>query len=97
MFKAAKVEPKAYRSTGCRECNETGSRGRIGIYELLEITPEIRNHITNEDSEDLIRKTALSQGYRPLLTDGLQKVNKGMVSLEEVLRVCRTVGESKKK
>ena len=97
MFKAAKVEPKAYRSTGCRECNETGSRGRIGIYELLEITPEIRNHITNEDSEDMIRKTALSQGYRPLLTDGLQKVNKGMVSLEEVLRVCRTVGESKKK
>ena len=97
MFKTAKVEPKAYRSTGCRECNETGSRGRIGIYELLEITTEIRNHITNEDSEEMIRQTALSQGYRPLLTDGLQKVNKGLVSLEEVLRVCRTVGESKKK
>jgi len=97
MFKNAGVEPIAYDSHGCRECNDTGSRGRVGIYELLEITPEIRTHITNEDSEEMIRQTALSQGYRPLLTDGLQKVAQGVVSLEEVLRVCRTLGESKKK
>jgi type II secretory ATPase GspE/PulE/Tfp pilus assembly ATPase PilB-like protein/serine/threonine protein kinase len=96
MFESAKIpDPGAYRSVGCRDCNQTGSRGRIGIYELLEITTEIRNHITNEDSEEMIRQTALAQGYRPLLTDGLQKVAQGLVSLEEVLRVCRTVGDSK--
>jgi type IV pilus assembly protein PilB len=98
MFEEAKIpNPVAYRSVGCRDCNQTGSRGRVGIYELLEITTEIRNHITNEDSEEMIRRTALAQGYRPLLTDGLQKVTQGVVSLEEVLRVCRSVGQSKSK
>lgn len=87
--------PRAFRSEGCRECNQTGSRGRVGIYELLEVTPAIRNHITNSDTEEQIRETALKQGYRPLLADGIDKVYNGVVSLEEVLRVCRTVGQSK--
>ena len=67
----------------------------MGIYELLEVTPAIRNHITNSDTEEQIRETALKQGYRPLLADGIDKVYNGVVSLEEVLRVCRTVGQSK--
>lgn len=84
---------RAYQSRGCRACNQSGSRGRLGIYELLEMTPELRNLITDSASEEAVRSQAIAQGYRPLLSDGLHKVSQGLVSLEEVLRVCRTAGQ----
>jgi type II secretory ATPase GspE/PulE/Tfp pilus assembly ATPase PilB-like protein/serine/threonine protein kinase len=84
-------KPKMYKGRGCRKCHQSGHRGRVGLYELLEITPEIRAHINRGDHEEEIRKTAESQGFRDLLTDGLDKVSRGFVSLEEVLRVCKTV------
>jgi type II secretory ATPase GspE/PulE/Tfp pilus assembly ATPase PilB-like protein len=83
--------PKMYKGRGCRKCHQSGHRGRVGLYELLEITPEIRAHINRGDHEEEIRKTAASQGFRDLLTDGLDKVTRGFVSLEEVLRVCKTL------
>ena len=84
-------KPKMYKGRGCRKCHQSGHRGRLGLYELLEITPEIRAHINRGDHEEEIRKTALEQGFQDLLTDGLDKVVRGFVSLEEVLGVCKTV------
>ena len=55
----------------------------------MEITPEIRALINRSAPEEELRETALSQGFQPLLADGLDKVQNGLVSLEEVLRVCK--------
>lgn len=84
-------KPRMFKGKGCRRCHQTGHRGRVGLYELLEVTPEIRAHINRGDQEEAIRETATKQGFRDLLYDGLQKVCEGQVSLEEVLRVCKTV------
>lgn len=84
-------EPKMYKGKGCRKCHQSGHRGRVGLYELLEVSPEIRAHINRGDHEEFIRETAKAQGFQELLTDGLEKVTQGYVTLEEVLRVCKTV------
>ncbi len=85
------TEPKMYKGRGCRKCHQSGHRGRVGLYELLEVTPEIRAHINRGDHEEEIRKTAYAQGFKDLLSDGLEKVCNGFVTLEEVLRVCKTI------
>lgn len=82
--------PKMYKGRGCRKCHQSGLRGRVGLYELLEVSPEIRAHINRGDNEEKIRATAESQGFQGLLSDGLEKVCRGHVTLEEVLRVCKT-------
>ena len=84
-------KPKMYKGRGCRKCHQSGHRGRVGLYELFEVSNEIRAHINRGDHEDLIRETAEEQGFHDLLSDGLNKVVRGFVSLEEVLRVCKTV------
>lgn len=83
--------PKMFKGQGCRKCHQSGHKGRVGLYELLEVTPEIRAHINRGDHEEEIRKTAASQGFKDLLSDGLEKVCRGLVTLEEVLRVCKTI------
>ena len=92
LFTSHGIEnPKMYRGRGCRKCHHSGHRGRVGLYELLEITPEIRAHVNRGDLEEQIRETAVNQGFQDLLSDGLEKVVQGYVALEEVLRVCKTV------
>ena len=84
-------EPRAFRGKGCRSCHQSGHRGRLGIYELLEITPEIRSLINRGAHEEEIKAQAVEQGFHDLLGDGLLKVRAGLISLEEVLRVCKTI------
>ncbi len=84
-------EPRAFRGRGCRRCHQTGHKGRLGVYELLEVTPEIRSLINRSCHEEEIKSQALDQGFRDLLADGLHKVKSGLISLEEVLRVCKTL------
>lgn len=84
-------EPKMFRGTGCKTCNHTGYQGRIALYELLEITPELRDLITSTATEAVLKEAAIASGYEPLLVDGLRKVKRGLVTLEEVQRVCKTL------
>jgi type II secretory ATPase GspE/PulE/Tfp pilus assembly ATPase PilB-like protein len=92
LFESRGVEnPQAFRGRGCRRCHQSGHRGRLGVYELLEVTPEIRSLINRSAHEEDIKRTALEQGFRDLLADGLNKVKAGLISLEEVLRVCKTI------
>ncbi len=92
MFASRQVEnPRAFRGTGCRSCHQSGHRGRLGIYELLEITPEIRSLINRGAHEEELKAQAVEQGFNDLLADGLIKVRAGMISLEEVVRVCKTI------
>jgi general secretion pathway protein E len=72
---------------GCVECRMTGYRGRIGLYEVMLNSDEIRELTIKRASADEIRTVAIAQGMTPLRDDGLEKVRLGITSIEEVLRV----------
>ncbi|MFH1414383.1 MAG: type II secretion system ATPase GspE [Candidatus Omnitrophota bacterium] len=76
-----------YRGKGCMKCKNAGFSGRIGIYELLLINQEIKDMVLAKASADEIEKKARSKGMRSLYDDGLEKVKRGLTSIEEVLRV----------
>ena len=77
-----------YRSTGCPECLNTGYQGRIGIFELMVMTDDLKNFILTSSDSNQIRKRALEAGgMLTLRQDGLQKVMAGLTTLEEVFRV----------
>jgi general secretion pathway protein E len=86
-FKAAPPE-FVYRPVGCLECRNTGYKGRIGIYEILVFTPEIRRIITPETDLQALSQAALKQGMRPLRVAGAAKVAAGVTTMEEVHRVA---------
>jgi len=75
-----------YKGKGCDQCNGTGYSGRQGLYEVMPITPEIRELILDRASTTEIRKLAIKQGMSNLREDGLIKVAKGITTVEEVLR-----------
>lgn len=75
------------RSSGCRRCDKTGYRGRIGIFECFKMDKTIRQEVIKESSAEKIKEIAIANGMRSLLEDGLLKVNRGQTSPEEILRV----------
>ena len=75
---------KTYDSLGCDYCNRTGFYDRIGIFEILNITDEIKELIVLGASSMEIRRKALEENYRPLIVDGIRKVLKGETTLEEL-------------
>ena len=77
---------KTYKGKGCATCNETGYKGRIGLYEVMEITDEIRELILIGASSLELRKKAMEDGMVTLRGSGLQKIRNGVTTIEEVLR-----------
>ncbi len=77
----------AFGAVGCLECRNTGFRGRIGVYEMLRVTPALKELIAGGASPVETRKAALKAGMRPLRLRGAQKVAEGVTTAEEVLRV----------
>jgi len=82
-----------YKSVGCDQCNHTGYRGRIGIYEVMKVTDKLRRLIAARVPEDQIREAALAGGMISLGEDGLAKVKSGVTTPEELLRVVTEVRE----
>jgi len=80
---------KFYTGKGCEDCGETGYRGRIGIFELLEFTDEVRELVFSDISIDEIVRVAVKSGMKTLLDDGMRKVGEGITSLSEIIRVTR--------
>lgn len=78
-----------YKGVGCKICHNTGYAGRIGIFEILEITKKIKALIVGKADSDMIAKQAIADGMTTMLDDGLAKVKKGLTTLEEVLRVTK--------
>lgn len=74
---------------GCDECNHTGYKGRIGIYEVLGVSVPIQKMITANGTSNQIQDEAILEGMTTMQTDGLVKVLRGNTTLEEVLRVTR--------
>ena len=77
---------KTYDAIGCDYCNNTGYYDRIGIFEILDITDEIKELIMNGASSIEIKKYALQKSYKPLCVDGINKVINGITTLEELNR-----------
>jgi general secretion pathway protein E len=75
------------RGRGCEACRGTGYRGRTGVYELLDVTEEIRAELLRHRGSREIRELAREQGMRPLRSDGWRQVSRGATTPEEVLRV----------
>lgn len=78
-----------YRPGGCRNCRGTGYTGRLGIYELLETSDEIRQLANDRTGTNAIRKAAIAGGMKTLRHDGWNKVARGVTSIDEVLRVTK--------
>lgn len=79
-----------WKGSGCSSCNMTGYRGRIAIHEVLEINEELRKAIMNEEPVTVLREIAVKNGTIFLIDDGLLKVQQGLTTTEEVLRVAIT-------
>jgi len=77
---------KIYGPGGCSECMGSGYKGRIGLFEIMEVTDRISRIISAEVSEDQLRKTALLEGMVTLRDAGLEKIRKGVTSVEEILK-----------
>jgi type IV pilus assembly protein PilB len=78
-----------YKGNGCKVCHNTGYLGRVGVFEVLEVSKEIRKMISEKADSDVINKQAIEEGMNTMLDDGLEKVIKGITTIEEVFRVTK--------
>ncbi|MDO5651006.1 MAG: GspE/PulE family protein [Moraxella sp.] len=76
-----------YHAVGCEECRETGYKGRIGLYEIMPLSNELKKLVANNASLDNLKRQAYSEGIRPLRIEGAKRIAEGVTTFEEVLRV----------
>ncbi|MGB9720432.1 MAG: type IV-A pilus assembly ATPase PilB [bacterium] len=75
-----------YKGKGCSNCNQTGYKGRIGLYEVMPISPTLRAMILKGASSDEVAKQAKEEGMKTLRDDGIDKIKKGITTIEELMR-----------
>lgn len=88
-FPRDQVDGDIFSSTGCRECRNVGYSGRLGIYELMLTTDEVRDLATQNASSWELKKIAVRNGMNTLRDDGWRKVLAGKTSIDEVLRITK--------
>lgn len=79
-----------YKAVGCEECGSTGYKGRMAIFEIMEMTPQIARLTMERADMQVIRKQALADGMTLLIHDGLRKIKEGKTTIAEVVRVATT-------
>ncbi|HXG65110.1 MAG TPA: type IV-A pilus assembly ATPase PilB [Blastocatellia bacterium] len=77
---------RTYKGAGCQACNGTGYKGRVGLYEVMEITDDLRELILVGASGLELRRKAMEEGMMTLRQSGLEKIRQGMTTIEEVVR-----------
>jgi type IV pilus assembly protein PilB len=77
-----------YRKHGCPRCGDTGYKGRVGVFQFLEMTPRLEQLASEKSPRDVIAEAARAEGMRTLWDDGIDKVAVGLTSAEELARVC---------
>ena len=88
--KDQKIEDTTFwRGSGCAQCNDEGYKGRLGIYEILEVSPEISEMINRAENASKIESKAISEGMVTMIEDGFIKAVKAMTTIEEILRVTK--------
>ena len=78
-----------YRGKGCKDCNGTGYLGRVGIFEVLTVSPTIAKLILSRTEASVIEAKAIEEGMITMKQDGYQKVLRGITTIEEVFRVAQ--------
>ena len=78
-----------YRGKGCKKCNNTGYKGRIGIYETLEITETVSELILKKANANDLKKEAEKQNMMTTIEDGFIKAKNGITTIEEIMRVTK--------
>lgn len=78
-----------YHGKGCKECGESGYKGRIGLYEVLEVSAKIRDLTSQKASSEALQETAIAEGMSTVIQDGIIKALQGSTSIEEVWRVAK--------
>jgi type IV pilus assembly protein PilB len=86
LAKAAEIE-QIYRARGCKKCNNTGYKGRVGLYEVLVVSEQIEKLVVAGATADHINNQARKEGMKTLREDGFIKVLSGQTSIEEIMRV----------
>jgi general secretion pathway protein E len=84
---------RLYKPVGCLECRHTGYRKRVGLYELMQLTPVAREHIHPNYDVTALRQQALRDGMRPLRLAGTMKIAEGVTTVDEVLRATPSWSE----
>src|SRR2546423_14520444 len=85
---AAQMDGMAcYRKVGCPRCNQTGYKGRLGIFQLLQMTEALAGMAAAKASREEIERAAMESGMRTLWDDGMAKVAQGLTTVEELARV----------
>lgn len=77
-----------YQAVGCEECNQTGYKGRIALFELMAMTPGIAKLTMERADTSLLRKQAIADGMTLLIDDGIRKIKEGLTTIEEVISVA---------
>jgi type II secretory ATPase GspE/PulE/Tfp pilus assembly ATPase PilB-like protein len=80
-------EAEIFEAVGCPRCRQTGHRGRVGLYEVMTVTDEMRTMIAARTTAHEVGALAVAQGMRRLYDDGLAKVRAGEITLAELTRV----------
>ena len=88
----ANMPAHTYKPVGCLECRNTGYTGRMGIYEVLLLSSEVKRHITAQTDVSKMREQAYKEGMKPLRISGALKIAAGMTTFDEVLRVAPPAG-----
>ena len=83
----ANLPLQIYHGVGCDECRGTGYKGRIGLYEIMPMTNELKRLIAQGASLDDLKREAYREGVLPLRIEGAKRISQGITTLEEVLRV----------
>jgi len=89
VFEQAGIEPPRtlHEPRGCPDCRQTGYRGRIGLFEVARMTPDVREAITGGATDRLLQEALAAAGFQPLLADALAKIGAGIVDFDEAMRV----------
>ena len=77
-----------WKGAGCEECQHTGYSGRLGLFEMLTLTPSLKNLVSEGLSSEKIKQTAQKEGFQLMSIDGIQKALQGLTTIEEVFRVA---------
>ena len=77
---------KIYKGRGCSNCNNTGYRGRVGLFEVMEVSEEVRELILSGASAMELKRKSMEEGMIDLRRSGLEKIKQGMTTVEEVVR-----------
>lgn len=85
------------KGAGCQKCNQSGYRGRVGVFELLEMTEGMMNALKNNDTNAFSDEAKISPDYKPLAHSALLYAKEGITSIDEVLKLVEMVGDSTSK